>query len=212
MPSTLRSSQRRGPHSRNPGRRDGFRWNSNGFICPASVDGFRRDPRDATAAAPYEDCTAADLEERGSRVCLKTSAEHEQLLVLPLPRHEVALMDIARYAKLKGVAKEFEVLDAPRRVIVLDEDAFVHVDGLDDDSDDSEWEDITDFDSGLDAGPSTTTRDYFPSDDYLLARRLQDEEYARAGVRRPTSASVHGVSGAWRREYADVLAASNAAG
>ncbi|KAF8214887.1 hypothetical protein K438DRAFT_765010 [Mycena galopus ATCC 62051] len=208
----LLSSPRR---SRNPGRRDGFRWNSSTFLCPASVDGFRPDPRNATAAAPYEDCTAADLEERDSRVCLKANAEYEQLLVLPLPRHEVALMDIARYAKLKGVAKEFEVLDAPRRVIVLDEDAFVHVDGLDDDSDVSEWEDINslaDLDSESDAGLSTTTRDSDADDDYLLARRLQDEEYAHAGMRRPqswpTTPSVRGVSGAGRRAYADVLASN----
>jgi hypothetical protein len=92
------------------------------------------------------------------------------------------------------------MLDAPRRVIVLDEDAFV---GRPDDDEDSDWEDINSFaDVNSDAGASTL--DYESEDsDYLLARRLQDEEYARVG-RRPVS--ERRVSGTGRRAYADVLA------
>ncbi|KAJ7704724.1 hypothetical protein B0H14DRAFT_3173110 [Mycena olivaceomarginata] len=149
-------------HSRNPGRRDGFLWNADSFICPASVDGFRCDVRDAgVVTAPYEDAEDARAVESG--------AETDLLL----PPHEVALMDIARHAKPKGVAKDFEMLDAPRRVIVLDEDAFVD---RPDDDEDSDWEDINSFaEVNSDAGASTM--DYESEDsDYLLARRLQDEE------------------------------------
>ncbi|KAF7348312.1 Peptide hydrolase [Mycena sanguinolenta] len=197
MPSTLRSSLRHGPHSRNPGRRDGYRWNSDAFICPASVDGFRRDPRDVSSAVLHED------EHRLTDLEISQIVESNTTVPLALPRHEVALMDIARYAKLKGVAKEFEVLEAPRRVIVLDEDAFVDVEleaeALADD--DWEWEDFEDFDSR--AGPSTTSVTQ-EMDDYFLARRLQDEEYARAGAR-----PERRISGTGRRAYADVLVASN---
>ncbi|KAJ7255056.1 hypothetical protein B0H12DRAFT_1114004 [Mycena haematopus] len=200
MAPTLRTSRRnrdpRETHSRNPGRRDGFHWNADAFICPASVDGFRRDVRDTEAAAPYDD---ADLED--ARVAEPGAEAHQAS-----PRHEVALMDIARYAKLKGVAKDFEILDAPRRVIVLDEDIFV-VDGppvLDDS--DSEWEDINAFeDSNSRADPSTSAQDY-EADDYLLARRLQEEECAGADA---GPIYQRGVAGTRRRAYADVLALSN---
>lgn len=80
------------------------------------------------------------------------------------------------------------MVDAPRRIIALDEDAFL--DGpqfLWDDE--SEWEDIDDFDLGG-AGPS---RD--GDADYLLAKRLQDEEDAKYVPARRGE----------RRGYADVL-------
>ncbi|KAJ7367305.1 hypothetical protein DFH08DRAFT_189670 [Mycena albidolilacea] len=193
MPTTLRTScKNRDPrlaHSRNPGRRDGFLWNADSFICPASVDGFRCDVRDAgVVTAPYDDAEDARAVESGAETDLQ------------LPPHEVALMDIARHAKPKGIAKDFEMLDAPRRVIVLDEDAFVD---RPDDDEDSDWEDINSFaEVNSDAGASTL--DYESEDsDYLLARRLQDEEYARVG-RRPVS--ERRVSRTGRRAYADVLA------
>lgn len=213
MPTTLRTScKNRDPrlaHSRNPGRRDGFLWNADSFICPASVDGFRCDVRDTgVVTAPYDDAEDARAVESGAETDLLS------------PPHEVALMDIARHAKPKGpywrmrivhirtpannlglgVAKDFEMLDALRRVIVLDEDAFVD---RPDDDEDSDWEDINSFaEVNSDAGASTL--DYESEDsDYLLARRLQDEEYARVG-RRPVS--ERRVSGTGRRAYADVLA------
>ncbi|KAF7364920.1 Peptide hydrolase [Mycena venus] len=207
MPTRILNSHRnrepRETHSRNPGRRDAFRWNSDAFICPASVDGFRCDERDASAALDLGDNVDPD-DVRGVEADLARPASAP---------HEVALVDIARQAKLKGVAKEFEVVDAPRRVIVLDEDAFSVVDGPSFlDGDDSEWEDIDAFaDSAVQAGPSTRESDYETQDsDYLLARRLQDEEYTRAGfpgIAKP--GFVHETSDTQRRAYAHVLAASN---
>ncbi|KAJ6585307.1 hypothetical protein B0H19DRAFT_1109158 [Mycena capillaripes] len=189
MPTRLASSYRnrepRDTHSRNPGRRDGFRWNAAAFICPASVDGFPPDLRDPAAATMFED--NADRED----------VWEPEPCARPTSRHEVALMDIARYAKLKGVAKEFEVLDAPRRVIVLDEDAFWDEPQFLDD--DSEWEDVRGF---ADFDSETGTSSQGPDADYLLARRLQDEEDALR-VRDP------GISGTGRRAYADVLAEAN---
>ncbi|KAK7048633.1 peptide hydrolase [Favolaschia claudopus] len=205
MPTVLRSSYKnrdpRDTHSRNPGRRDNFLWNSDAFICPHDVEGFRRDIRNATAAtvaaAPaYDDAEDSVVPEQDSYPADAVRA------------HEVALMDIARYAKLKGVAKEYEVLDAPRRVIVLDEEAFSFLDDIDSDS---EWEDLDAFSdaetSTAIAGPSKTRLGYDEEDDFALAKRLQDEEYARAGVPRPMARRV--VSGGERKAYADVLVESN---
>ncbi|KAJ7914477.1 hypothetical protein B0H13DRAFT_2002783 [Mycena leptocephala] len=175
-------------HSRNPGKRDGFRWNANSFICPASVDGCRRDVRDWTA---YEDADPGRED-----VDHPDPDTHNER---PATRHEVALMDIARYAKVKAIAKDFEVLDAPRRVIALDEDVFMNGPQsrfLDDDSD---WEDIDGF-AEVDSDAGMSEQDC--EADYLLARRLQDEEDALQAHRR-------GVSGTRRRAYADVLAAAN---
>ncbi|KAJ7263172.1 hypothetical protein B0H12DRAFT_294589 [Mycena haematopus] len=188
----------RGPLILNPGRRDGFLWNTDNYICPARVDGFRCDVRDATAAALVDDY-ANDPENR-------QIVESDEAAPLSLPRHEVALMDIARYAKPKGIAKEFEVLDAPRRVIVLSEDAFVDTDASADDywvaNDDSEWENIDAFaDSDSDAA---TAQDYeTDDDDYCLARRLQDEEYAATCAKH-----VRRVSVTRRRAYANVTASN----
>ncbi|KAJ7867976.1 hypothetical protein B0H13DRAFT_1062759 [Mycena leptocephala] len=184
----------RDTHSRNPGRRDGFRWNADAFICPASVDGFRRDARDATAAATYDD---ADPSPSREEVAEPTA---EAPVSRPASRHEVALMDIARHTKAKGVAKDFEVLDAPRRVIALDEDAFMDEPQSWFVDDDSEWEDIDEF-AGvhLEAG---TSAQHCEADDYLLARRLQDEGDARYAHERRGS-------GTRRRAYVDVAAAAN---
>ncbi|KAJ7673547.1 hypothetical protein B0H17DRAFT_1140881 [Mycena rosella] len=181
--------------SRNPGRRDGFLWNARAFICPAEVDGFRRDVRDPAAACDYLDVDQLDaVDSQPTRAS----------------RHEVAILEIARHAKLKGssllhlqhphthnspgVAKEFEVLEAPRRIIALDADADVFLDGSQSMEDDAwEWENISELDLESDTpaqGPDT---------DYLIARRLQDEE---AHQRK---------SGTRRKTYADVLRTSTAA-
>jgi hypothetical protein len=98
-----------------------------------------------------------------------------------------------------GVAKDFEVLDAPRRIIALDEDAFMDdPQFMDDDGLDSEWEEIEEFD--LDFGGPSQGQD----PDYLLARRLQDEEDAiYAQMRQGSRTRV--VSEARRKAYADVL-------
>ncbi|KAJ7741260.1 hypothetical protein B0H16DRAFT_1030988 [Mycena metata] len=181
--SIMRNHPRTG---RNPGRRDGFLWNGNTFLCPSNVDGFRCDLRNTVAAATYEEADRTDSEE----------------IVGPDPRvrerHEIALSDIARLVKSKGPAKSFgfEMLDAPRRVIALDEDIFSDGPQLQFwTTEDDDWEDINAFDcdgesSGREAG------------DYLLARRLQDEEDALYAHQR-------GDSGVQRRAYSDVLAAGN---
>ncbi|KAJ7029299.1 hypothetical protein C8F04DRAFT_45722 [Mycena alexandri] len=175
---------------RNPGRRDGFLWNGNTFICPSKVDGFRCDLRNTVAAAAYEEADRTDSED---------------VVVGPDPRvreqHEVALSDIARLAKSKGPARNFgfEMLDAPRRVIALDEDVFSDGPQLQywTAEEDDEWEDINAVDCDMRDGSSG-----LEADDYLLARRLQDEEDALYAHRR-------GDSGVQRRAYADVLAAGN---
>ncbi|KAJ7486171.1 hypothetical protein B0H11DRAFT_1141550 [Mycena galericulata] len=163
------SRRNRPRNSRNPGRRDGWRWNANTFLCPASVDGFRRHDT---------------IDMQGSADVTRPS------------QREVAILDIARHAKPKGVAKEFEVVDGPRRIIFLDGDAFL--DGWEDQrDDDSEWEDVGEFDVDA-AGPS---RDL--DSDYWLARRLQDEENAKSvphGRRGSRDAPV-----VLRKAYADVL-------
>ncbi|KAJ7130897.1 hypothetical protein C8R46DRAFT_1201998 [Mycena filopes] len=159
---------------RNPGRRDGYLWNGNTFICPSSVDGFRRDLRHTAAVAAHDDADGVNAED----------------IVGPDPRvrerHEVALSDIARHAKAKGSAKNsgFEMVDAPRRVIVLDEDVFSVQPWT---TDDEEWEDINAFDLDMGEGSSAAT----------------DEENALYARRR-------GDSGGRRRAYADVLAQASA--
>ncbi|KAJ7145257.1 hypothetical protein C8R46DRAFT_556470 [Mycena filopes] len=207
MPDRRTSMMIRGPNhyprtSRNPGRHDGFLWNGNTFICPSTVDGFRRDLRHTAAAHDDADGDGADAEDP---------------IVGPDPRvrerHEVALEDIARQAKAKGSVKKnsggFEMVDAPRRVIVLDEDVFsVSVQPWT--TDDEEWEDINafDLDMGMGEGSSGATvgRDS-ESEDYLLARRLQDEEDALYARRLGLSDS----GGGRRRAYADVVAHASAA-
>jgi hypothetical protein len=82
----------------------------------------------------------------------------------------------------------------------LDEDDFM--DGPQScfvDDDDSEWEDIDEF-AGvhLEAG---TSAQHCEANDYLLARRLQDEDARYAHERRG--------SGTRRRAYVDVAAAAN---
>lgn len=179
--------------SRNPGRRDGFHWNGDGFICPANVDGDLRD-----TGATDEPEAGFDAGETMTQGDVRES------------RHEVAILDIARHAKLKGplqcshidshsrnpgVAKEFEILEAPRRIIALDEDVFLDSQILEDDE--SEWEDIDEFDLEA-AGISKQGGD----DDYLLARRLQGEEDLIHVHKKPESRGGFGVR---RKAYADVL-------
>ncbi|KAJ7078657.1 hypothetical protein C8R44DRAFT_825190 [Mycena epipterygia] len=165
--------------SRNPGRRDGFHWNGDGFLCPATVDGDLRDT--GSADEPEVDFDAGEM--------ITQDDMRES-------RHEVAILDIARHAKLKGVAKEFEVLEAPRRIIALDEDVFLESQTMEDDE--SEWEDIDEFDLEG-AGPS---KQHGRDDDYLLARRLQGEEDLIYVPKNPES---RGGCGARRKAYADVL-------
>ncbi|KAJ7143494.1 hypothetical protein C8R43DRAFT_567425 [Mycena crocata] len=180
--------------SRNPGRRDGFLWNADTFLCPAEVDGFRRDVSDAAAAI------APNLEERHWRFFEEEGDWLDSLVTSTdggaSRSHEVAILNIARYAKLKGVAREFEVMWAPRRTIALDEDAFLGgLQFLEDDDEDLEWQDIDIFDSNADLGEA----------EYLLARHLRDEKQT---TRHPLE--LRGAPGTQRKAYADVLRGSDA--
>ncbi|KAJ7758115.1 hypothetical protein DFH07DRAFT_455252 [Mycena maculata] len=179
--------------SRNPGRRDGFHYNCSAFLCPVNVDGFRWDSVRTTAAVDTHD----DADRPDVVVDLQDATD------APRPsRQEVAIMDIARHAKPKGVAKEFEVVNAPRRTIVSDEDAFLDGAHFVWEDSESEWEEVDEFELGT-AGPSGCRSQYDSDDaDYMLARRLQDEENAKyvRGQRGP-----HNVSGTRHKAYADVL-------
>ena len=59
------------------------------------MDGFRRGVRDATAADTHDDADAVDHD---------TQADHDSASdAARASRHEVAILDIARHAKPKGV-------------------------------------------------------------------------------------------------------------
>ncbi|KAJ7143499.1 hypothetical protein C8R43DRAFT_567593 [Mycena crocata] len=177
-------------HSRNPGRRDGFHWNADAFLCPGTVDGFH-DVRNTMAANAQEEAERSllDTEQHwvpdGGGVC-GTSVQ------------EVSILDIARHAKPKGVAKDFEILEAPRRIIALDENTFSEGPSrkfLVDDEE-SEWENVDDFHLGGESYHSEGN-----DADYLFARRLQDEEDA---VYEHAQRESRGISEAQRKAYADV--------
>ncbi|KAF7314576.1 hypothetical protein MKEN_00932200 [Mycena kentingensis (nom. inval.)] len=184
---------------RNPGRRDGSHWNAHSFLCPAQVDGFRRDARDGATFAP--ELEEADCEECTAHVVFpeRRDVNGESVDLENMKRREVGIWEIARVAKAKGVAKEFEVVRAPQRVIALNDDededllsivsdAFTNGD-VDLDSAMSEgWEDgfSSDSDSDFELVDSDSDDDYSGlrrqqrvDEDFLFARRLQEEEDAR---------------------------------
>jgi len=87
---------------RNPGREDGTQWNGSSFMSPADVDGY---PEDTTS--DNEIVLQQIIED------LTTECEYERR---PM---SVLLVDIARPAKAKGIAKDFEIVETPRRVVAL---------------------------------------------------------------------------------------------
>ncbi|KAE9396712.1 hypothetical protein BT96DRAFT_996486 [Gymnopus androsaceus JB14] len=90
---------------RNPGRMDGVRWNADSFICPENVDGFESyDDSSDSEEEVYDDAMSGD------------SRQREQAA------HVVSLLDIAKPAKPKGIAKDFEVVKGVRRVIFLEDE------------------------------------------------------------------------------------------
>lgn len=126
--------QPQGLRRRNYGRMDGTHWNGKTFICPAQVD--------AAYSGTYNIC---DCES-----CLRMEA-HEDYW----PDEEkapvtatISLLDIAKPAKVKGVAKEFEVIDRLPRVIALqdDEDAYSTLDW---DTESEAWENMYDSESEM---------------------------------------------------------------
>ncbi|KAL0945798.1 hypothetical protein HGRIS_012085 [Hohenbuehelia grisea] len=88
-----------GTTRRNPGRMDGRMWNGASFMCPLKVDD--------------EDLSEDD--EGG----LPDWCDYEP--PVETEPHVIELLDIAREAKPKGVAKEFEVVSPLDRVIVLED-------------------------------------------------------------------------------------------
>ncbi|KAJ7183950.1 hypothetical protein C8R46DRAFT_1344600 [Mycena filopes] len=89
---------------RNPGRMDGVRWNGDSFVSPPAVDG------DAGAWDDDEREPSAATDERRA----------------PTEPMVVSLLDIARPAKRRGVAKKYVVLPTIRRVMDLEDSDDVH--------------------------------------------------------------------------------------
>jgi len=106
---------------RNPGREDGFQWNADHFLSPADVDG---NPNEAVS-----DCEIDILQQIIEDI--STGDEYEP------QRMSVSLLDIARPAKAKGVAKDFEIIETPIRVVALEEEEAEWPD-----VDEDEWESI----------------------------------------------------------------------
>ncbi|KAJ3933464.1 MAG: hypothetical protein NXY57DRAFT_998688 [Lentinula lateritia] len=97
-----------GTTRRNPGRMDGVQWKSDSFLCPERVDGFESFYGDSGAyEMKEEECCMND-----DRWSNRTS---ERI-------HTISLLDIARPAKSKGIAKEYEVVKGVRQVIFLDDE------------------------------------------------------------------------------------------
>ncbi|KAF9257055.1 hypothetical protein L218DRAFT_965676 [Marasmius fiardii PR-910] len=95
---------------RNSGRMDGVRWNGDSFICPWNVD--RR--YDASGNDfDFGDGDDSDWEE---------SEYPERVEANGVSQATVLLMEIAKPMKVKGIAKNFEVLQTVQRVIVLEEE------------------------------------------------------------------------------------------
>ncbi|KAL0569584.1 hypothetical protein V5O48_012372 [Marasmius crinis-equi] len=97
---------------RNPGRMDGVRWNGGSFVCPTRVNGddeFWED--EEYYRIMYDDYWTFEYpaeEEEGTAV---------------RETQEVSLMDIAKPMKVKGIAREFEIVPTVQRVIPLEDDA-----------------------------------------------------------------------------------------
>ncbi|KAJ7037670.1 hypothetical protein C8F04DRAFT_1092001 [Mycena alexandri] len=89
---------------RNPGRMDGVQWNGDSFVCARQVDGDGFRPSEAGTW---------DQEEHD------TSADDRRPPTEPIV---VSLLDIARPAKRRGVAKKYVVLPTIRRVMDLEDD------------------------------------------------------------------------------------------
>ncbi|KAJ6584094.1 hypothetical protein DFH09DRAFT_1308795 [Mycena vulgaris] len=149
---------------RNPGRRDGFHWNGDTFICPAMVDGFRRDVRDTEAADAHEEFARVEV------IDARAGAEYART-----PRYEVAILDIARHVKLKD---EGVFLDATQPTA---EDF------------ESEWEDIDgdefDFGSQDDDADYLFARRLQDEEDAMHAHRRRDLPLV-SGTRRKAYADV----------------------
>ncbi|KAJ6601726.1 hypothetical protein DFH09DRAFT_1301926 [Mycena vulgaris] len=108
---------------RNPGRMDGVQWNGDSFVCARQVDGD---------LSRVHDVGAWDAEDHESGPLPEEQGREERMVV--------SLLDMARPAKRRGVAKKYEVLPTIRRVIELE-----------DDSTSEQWEQWEQWEAGSDA-------------------------------------------------------------
>ncbi|KAF9077324.1 hypothetical protein BDP27DRAFT_1312202 [Rhodocollybia butyracea] len=101
-------TRRRSGSSGETGRKDGKRWKATSFICGERVDGLDSyHEHDTDEGERYtEEKYAA---ESGCNHTAKTE-------------HVVFILDIAKPAKPKGIAKDFEVVEGVRKVIFLDDE------------------------------------------------------------------------------------------
>jgi len=126
MLATKKVPKAAGVVRRNPGRMDGMRWNGDSFICVANVDGDN----------------APQLEDEVLQDARHALAGAERTPANKRPAVLASLLDIAKPAKAKGVAKQFEVVDAVSKIIALDDDdAQTECWELDIERDE-EWEDL----------------------------------------------------------------------
>ncbi|KAJ8502566.1 hypothetical protein ONZ45_g11637 [Pleurotus djamor] len=102
------------PQRRGPGGKDES-WNSGSYICSVEFDMEMSDIGSDFSEEEFE-----DEDEDNRRGSVRT----------------LAIMEIAKQAKAKGVAKEFEVVEKPRQVIALDDNDQDHWEQYE------EWEDL----------------------------------------------------------------------
>ncbi|KAF9257059.1 hypothetical protein L218DRAFT_965678 [Marasmius fiardii PR-910] len=136
------STNKIGVVRRNPGRMDGVQWNGDSFICPWNVDRRYDGSGDDFDLGDGDD---SDWEE--SEYPEKAPNVNGNPVTTT-----VSLMDIAKPMKVKGIAKDFEVVQTVRRVIVLDEDDMKSESGWEVASCvESEWDQIYEDDGVSDA-------------------------------------------------------------
>ncbi|RPD65694.1 hypothetical protein L227DRAFT_570977 [Lentinus tigrinus ALCF2SS1-6] len=94
---------------RNPGRDDGKTWVSRRFVCGTAVE--------PTSNGSYAEAHNEDVEDEWEAEC-----QEDVVYTRDRARMEVSILDIAKPAKPRGPAKEYEIVDTVRRVIALEED------------------------------------------------------------------------------------------
>jgi hypothetical protein len=110
----IKAEKNSGLVRRNPGRMDGVQWRGASFTCPNRVDDSHERPD-----SPYDD----DDDESDFEVDFEPSQRgvHSNQ-TLEARVYTISLMDIAKPAKPRGIAKQFEVIDSVPRVIALDDE------------------------------------------------------------------------------------------
>ncbi|KII91882.1 hypothetical protein PLICRDRAFT_52006 [Plicaturopsis crispa FD-325 SS-3] len=101
------------------------RWGPAHFVCNGIVDGANPELQEGTDCYILESELARDWRDQYSNEERKPAPP----LVID------SLLDIARPAKPKGIAKEFEVIESVQRVVALDDAEYAM-------ADDDEWENV----------------------------------------------------------------------